>query len=145
MYSTSDPDICRTSDGLPRVMWGTKSRILKPTKHQMNKVNTQFQSESPQLHLLKGAIEGLMQSFATNFMNPRYVISREVSKIDMWLTLEYRFPVLGKKINTSKDELEWRSYIHLEPEFFGCANDGSARLLDAESYWGRIEMQKSKW
>ncbi|KZS10501.1 Uncharacterized protein APZ42_025025 [Daphnia magna] len=54
----------------------------------MNKVNTQFQSESPQLHLLKGAIEGLMQSFATNFMNPRYVISREVSKIDMWLTLD---------------------------------------------------------
>ncbi|KAK4017238.1 hypothetical protein OUZ56_032186 [Daphnia magna] len=22
MYSTSDPDICRTSDGLPCVMWG---------------------------------------------------------------------------------------------------------------------------
>ncbi|KZS21847.1 Uncharacterized protein APZ42_011175 [Daphnia magna] len=66
---------------------------------QMNEVNAQFQSESPQLHLLKGAIEGLMQSFATNFMNPRYVISREVAKIDVWLTSEYvslRKVYLGK-------------------------------------------------
>ncbi|KAK4015231.1 hypothetical protein OUZ56_030216 [Daphnia magna] len=28
MYSTSDPDICRTSDGLPCVMWEVSGKVM---------------------------------------------------------------------------------------------------------------------
>ncbi|KAK4026960.1 hypothetical protein OUZ56_015981 [Daphnia magna] len=70
-----------------------------------------------------------------DLLHPKNARSCEPSNLT---SLFQRFPVLGKNINTSKAELDWRSHIHLEPEFFGCANDGSVRLLDAESYWSTV-------
>ncbi|KAK4006484.1 hypothetical protein OUZ56_011638 [Daphnia magna] len=34
MYSTSDPDICRTSDGLPCVMWGMSMSNCRQKKRE---------------------------------------------------------------------------------------------------------------
>ena len=59
--------------------------------NQLNEINTQFQSESPQIHELKSEIHRLIKSFAKNFMNLRYVRGNESDpmKIDPLLTSQY--------------------------------------------------------
>lgn len=79
--------------------------------NQLNEVNTQFQSESPQINLLKSEIHRLIKTFEQNFMTLRYV--RGVGnwsffKIDLLMTsqyLPYHQIFLGRKKNLSLDFL----------------------------------------
>lgn len=63
--------------------------MLSYSLGELTDFNTIFQAEAPQLYALRKKVDGLIKTFATNFMHGNYVVSTSAQSINPLLANQY--------------------------------------------------------